>query len=59
MHFDPHKGTVTQKRLNNFYDKKNCVYSAKNLKFYMCFKYKQEKLQKWLHYTQIMLFVGL
>ena len=38
---------------------KNDVYSAENLKFYLYFKYIQEKLLKITHFTQIMLFVGL
>ena len=38
------KGTMTKKVFFIIMIKKNGVYSAKNLNFYMYFKYKQEKL---------------
>ena len=39
--------------------RKNGIYNAENLKVYIYFKCKQEKLKTLSHFTQIMLFVGL
>ena len=50
------KGTVTQKKVVQIFMIKNGVNSVENLKFYMYINAIQEKFS---HFPQIMLFVGL